>query len=123
MPALPDPSVLRNLALFAGLSDEELDTINRRIRKYDYDSGAHVIKADSPGEALYSVLAGTVKVKMDAANGKEVIIAILGAGDIVGENGFLDSAARSEDVVTLENSTLLMMDRTVFSELLDTSPV
>jgi CRP/FNR family cyclic AMP-dependent transcriptional regulator len=122
MPAVTDSSTLRNLALFAGLADEQLDTINRRIRKHNYASGTYVITAETPGEAVYIILSGTVKIKVDQADGKEVIIAILGAGAIVGEISVLDSAARSADVMTQEDSTLLLMDRATFNELLDSIP-
>src|SRR5258708_37919245 len=102
MPAVAYPSTLRNLALFAGLADEQVDTINRRIRKHNYASGTYVITAETPGEAVYITLSGTVKIKVDQADGKEVIIAILGPGAIVGQICALVSATRTADAMTQE---------------------
>jgi CRP/FNR family cyclic AMP-dependent transcriptional regulator len=122
MPAVPDPRVLLDIPLFNNLSDEELETINQKLRKHNFPSGSNVITFETPGEVLYVILSGTVKIKVDQVDGKEVIIALLGSGEIVGELSVLDSDSRSADVLTQEDSTLLWMDRESFRELMKTNP-
>ena len=121
MPAVPDPRVLLDIPLFNNLSDEELETINQKLRKHNFPSGSNVITFETPGEVLYVILSGTVKIKVDQVDGKEVIIALLGSGEIVGELSVLDSDSRSADVLTQEDSTLLWMDRESFRELMKTN--
>src|SRR5437588_8169703 len=116
---MPEPLPLRELPLFAGLPDEALESIRARVRKRAFSSGSYIITADMPGDAVYVVLSGTVKIKVDQADGKEVIVAILGPGSLVGELSVLDSSSRSADVLTQEDSSLLCMDRDTFNDLVD----
>ena len=60
--------------------------------------------------------------RQEADRGNDVVLAILGQGDIVGEMSLLDSAGRSASVETLEESTLLWMDRESFQQALNTIP-
>src|SRR5438552_16358995 len=113
---------LRDLPLFQGLPDDVMESIRSRVRKKSFASGSYIITADMPGEAVYVVLSGTVKIKVDQADGKEVIIAILGPGSLVGELSVLDSSSRSADVLTQEDSSLLCMDRETFNDLVDSIP-
>ena len=75
-----------------------------------------------PGEAIYILLEGTVKIYVDRPDGTEVILALLGAGDTVGEMSLVDSAGHSASVITMEKSTFLWLDRPSFQECLDTMP-
>lgn len=68
------------------------------------------------------VLEGNVKVYVTQPDGTEVILAILGAGEIVGEMSLIDSLSRSADAVTQEDSTLLWIDRVTFWRMLEEMP-
>src|SRR5262249_53034464 len=59
-----------------------------------------------------------VKVYVDHADGTQVIIALLGAGDLVGEMSILDNTGHCANVVTLEDSILLWVARPVFQQWL-----
>lgn len=122
MPAVPDPLVLRDIPLFNGLTDAQLASINDRLHKRSFQAGTNVISIETPGEVIYVILSGTVKIKVDQPDGTEVIIALLGAGEIVGELSVLDNTGRSADVLTQEDSTLLWLDRKSFDDLLATIP-
>src|SRR5690242_14855223 len=122
MPAVPDSLVLRDIPLFVGLNDAQLASINDRLHKRSFQAGTNVISIETPGEVIYIILSGTVKIKVDQPDGTEVIIALLGAGEIVGELSVLDNTGRSADVLTQEDSTLLWLDRKSFDDLLATMP-
>ncbi len=68
------------------------------------------------------ILEGTAKVYVTPADGTEVILAILGPGEIVGEMSAADSLGRSASVLTLEDSTLLWMDRHAFLSSMEEMP-
>src|SRR3954451_8432895 len=114
MHALADPTVLGELELFQGLSPEELAELNGLLRTSTVQAGTHFITAEQPGEIVYVLLEGTVKIYVTRADGREVILAFLGPGDTVGEMSLVDSAGRSANVVTTEPSRLLAMDRAAF---------
>jgi CRP/FNR family cyclic AMP-dependent transcriptional regulator len=122
MPAVADPRSLQNLSLFRDLNDTQLQAVNERLRRHNFSSGTNVVTFQTPGEVIYIILSGTVKIKVDQADGKEVIIAMLGPGEVFGELSVLDSDIRSADVMTQEDCVLLWMDRASFLDLLASIP-
>ena len=76
---------------------------------------------DQPGEAVYVILYGTVKIHVEQGE-RIVILSILGAGDLLGEMSLIDSVGRSASVVTLEDSLMLWMDKLTFNYMLENFP-
>jgi CRP/FNR family transcriptional regulator, cyclic AMP receptor protein len=68
------------------------------------------------------ILEGTAKIYITHTDGQEVILAILGPGEVVGEMSAADSLGRSASVLTLEDSTLLWMDRLTFLSSMEETP-
>src|SRR5215203_1727960 len=122
-PAAPDPALLAMTPLFAGLSLEELTQFAGFMHERTFSAGASFLTLGQPGEAIYVLLTGSVKVSTIMPDGTEVILAVLGAGEVVGEMSLADSLGRSADVTTLEETTLLWMDRTAFRSGVVQSPV
>lgn len=118
MAAVEDPRALGELELFQGLAPEQLAELNGLLRGQTVQTGTHFITAEQPGEVVYVLLEGTVKIYVTRADGREVILAFLGPGDTVGEMSLVDSAGRSANVVTTEPSRLLWMDRATFQSCL-----
>lgn len=122
MPVVPDPATLGEIALFKGLTTEELTWLNDHLHRKTFAAGSNIAIVEQPGEVVYVILDGTIKIFVQQIDGTEVILAILGPGDTVGEMSLVDSAGRSANVVTLEKSTLLWMDRATFHDCLQTMP-
>ena len=120
MAAVDDPTLLGDLELFQGLSLQQLAELNGLLRSSSIPAGSHFITAEQPGEVVYVLLEGTVKIYVTQADGREVILAFLGRGDTVGEMSLVDSAGRSANVVTTEPSRVLWMDRATFQSCLRT---
>ncbi len=115
-------SGLKDISLFRGLSDADLAWIVGQLYCKTFAPGSNIITAEQPGEVVYILLRGTVKIHIEQADGRDVILAILGPGDIVGEMSLLDSAGRSASVVTLEDTTLMWMGRATFYECMNRIP-
>jgi CRP/FNR family cyclic AMP-dependent transcriptional regulator len=98
------------MLLFQGLAPAELERINAQLRRTTFAAGTALMTAEQPGGVTYLIREGTVKVHIEQADGSDVILAILGPGEILGEMTLMDSDARSANVVTLEESTLLWID-------------
>lgn len=109
-----DPTVLASLALFRSLSSEQLEKLAPLLQERTVPADTSLITAEEPGGGAYVILSGTVKVYVTHTCGTEVILAILGPGEIVGEMSVADSLGRSASVLTLEDSTFLWMDRRTF---------
>jgi CRP/FNR family cyclic AMP-dependent transcriptional regulator len=116
------PKALAEVPLFQGLDMQHLIWLAGQLRYKTFPAGTNIITADTPGELVYIVLRGTVKIHIEQVGGGDVVLAILGSGDTVGEMSLIDSAGRSASVLTLEESTLLWLDRPTFQEALQRIP-
>lgn len=110
-------SLLRQVPLFEGLGDEQLDaialvTITRRFDKHQV-----IILAEEEGDALFIISSGQVKVSIVSEDGREVILSLLGTGSVFGELSLLDGKPRSANVVATENTDLYMLRRSDFLQL------
>jgi CRP-like cAMP-binding protein len=99
-----------------------LATLERTLHRRRYPAGVPIIAEEQPGDVVYVILEGSVRVFVDQPDGNQVILAILAAGEIVGEMSVVDSLVRSANVVTQEPSVLAWTDRTTFWECLRTIP-
>lgn len=113
---------LGRLALFRGLAQPQLLQLSQALHRKTFPAGTTLMTAEQPGEVVYFILHGTVKVHIEQEDGHDVIIALLGPGESVGEMSALDQMYRSASVVTLEESDLLWLDRAAFRRFLLTIP-
>ena len=119
--AVPELDTLAQVALFGGLTTEQLSKLSTLLGCKRYPARSEIIRVNEPGEIAYIILDGSVKVHISQPDG-DVIVAILGASEIVGEMSLVDSLGRSASVSTLEPSTLLLIDRATFSAILQEMP-
>jgi CRP/FNR family cyclic AMP-dependent transcriptional regulator len=111
-------NLLADIELFKGLTPTELEWVAQRAHRRVFEAGRNVLTIEQPGEAVYIILHGTVKIHIEQGE-RVVIISILGAGDLLGEMSLIDSIGRSASAVTLEDSLLLWMDKLTFHYMLD----
>lgn len=119
---LPETNILAKVALFEGLNPKQWNRLNEYLYGRVFPAGTNIITAEQPGEVVYVILRGAVKIFQDQVDGTRVILALLGPGDIVGEMSLIDSAGRSANVITIEDSHLLWMERRAFQHCLETIP-
>lgn len=117
-------NLLADIQLFEGLTPAQLDWVAQRAHRRVFSAGTNVLTIEQPGEAVYIILHGTVKIHVEPGDGRDrdVILSILGAGDLLGEMSLIDSVGRSASAVTLESSLMLWMDKQTFNQLLDDFP-
>lgn len=108
--------------LFRDLPPDAGQTLGGLLHRQTFPAGATLMTAEQAGEVVYFILSGTVKVHLEQADGGNVIVAILGPGEVVGEMSALGESSRSASVVTIESSTLLWMDRAAFQKCLAQMP-
>lgn len=110
------------IPLFRGLAPDELSRLCGLLRRKIFPANTVIMTVEQPGEVVYFILSGTVKVYLEQLDGSDVILSILGHSDIVGEMSLLDNTCRSASVVTLEETAALWMDYTAFRECLRNMP-
>ena len=114
-------NILSDIKLFEGLTQTQLDWVSKHAHRRIFTAGMNVMTVEQPGEAVFIILHGTVKIHIEQG-GRDVILSVLGSGDLLGEMSLIDSVGRSASALTLENSLMLWMDKTTFNYLLDNFP-
>ena len=118
-----DTGQLSSVPVCAGLANQQLATLAAHMHHRVVAAGVTLIMAEQPGEVVYLILSGTVKVSIEQADGVEVILGLHGPGELLGEMSAIDLQGRSANVVTLERCTMLWLDRAAFTECLQTMPL
>jgi CRP-like cAMP-binding protein len=105
---------LRNSELFRTLSPEALSAIAAGGRRRSYPRGAVVFLQGDPGDGLYVVLSGRVKITVESSEGDEMLLATLSPPDTFGELALIDGQPRSATAEALEQTELLWIGRDAF---------
>lgn len=113
---------LATVSLFRGLDRSELAAFAAVTRERGYPRGSVIVFEDDPGDALFIVREGRVKVVLIGEDGREVILGILGVGDHFGELSLIDGQPRSAHVIAMEDSRLLVLRREDFRLRVQESP-
>ncbi len=113
---------LASVPLFKSLAPAEIAAFAQLVREKSYPKGSVILFEDDPGDSLFVVRAGRVKVVLVAEDGREVILGILGVGEHFGELSLIDDQPRSAHVVAMEESTLLVLRRDDFRRRVEQNP-
>lgn len=111
---------LRQCGLFAGLDDTSLDLVASALRPRRFRRGETIFHAGDPGDALFVVASGQVKITIPPDDGSEpAILTTIGPGGFFGELALLDGARRSATAVALDAVTTEVLRRDAFDRLVD----
>ncbi len=111
-------AALRSFPVFRGLPDEKLEAVGRCAMMRSVPRGAAVVHAGDRTDFVYFMLTGNAKVLVSDEEGREVILTILGPGEMFGEMGVLDENPRSATVVAVTPANLVAISKTDFRRLL-----
>ena len=115
-------ALLRQCALFHNLSAEVRDKIVARARMRRFANRETIFSAGDPRESLMAIMTGTVQISGFAPDGRQIVLAILHAGEVFGEIALLDGKARSADARAMADCTVAVIDRSDVVDLLDRHP-
>ncbi len=111
-------AVLKSVPLFASFQDEQLRALVTLVTRRSAPRNSTIMAAGDLTETLYIVISGRLKVMMGDADGKEVILTIIGPGEFFGEMGLIDDSPRSASVVSIEPCELLSIAKRDFKKCL-----
>jgi CRP/FNR family transcriptional regulator len=113
---------LKTIPLFSGIEEKYLKKISEIVKEKKYPKGSVVFFEDEPGETIYIIKDGKIKIYIiSEQDGREKILTILQSGDFFGEMAILDGAGRSATAQCLEDSILLIIYKNNFIKLLKES--
>jgi CRP/FNR family transcriptional regulator/CRP/FNR family cyclic AMP-dependent transcriptional regulator len=113
---------LRKVPLFSELAEEELRQLAGVVREQHYRKNVTIFHINDPGNALFILKTGLVKVTIEDHNGREIILRILYPTDFFGDMSLLDGMPRSATVTTQEPTDCLVIYRDHLLLLLEKTP-
>ncbi len=113
---------LASTSLFGILDEEALTSVAQRAIQRKYRKGSVLFVQGENGERCFAIGSGAVKLSAYHSDGREVVLAVLGPGDVFGELALFDDAPRSADATALEDSELLSVDRSGLNEAIAAHP-
>jgi CRP/FNR family cyclic AMP-dependent transcriptional regulator len=111
-------SVLKSVPMFAAFGEDQLRALAPAVMRRDAPRGSVIMAEGDRVDSLYIVVSGRLKVMMGEADGKEMILGILGPGEIFGEMGLIDDGPRSASVIAIEPCELLVVTKRLFKKCL-----
>jgi CRP/FNR family transcriptional regulator, cyclic AMP receptor protein len=114
---------LATVPLLSRIAPDDLRRFADVTREKQYPKGSVILFEDDPGDSLFIVRSGRVKVVLVAEDGREVILGVLGVGEHFGELSLIDDQPRSAHVIAMEDSVLLVLRRDDFRQRVEATPV
>ncbi len=112
----------KQVSFFADLTDEEIKALSSATKRRTFRSGEVIFHRDDPGQVLYMIKEGKVKICIISPDGQEVSLTVFGKGEVFGEFAILDGLPRSADAVALERVECYTLQRSDFQNVILNNP-
>jgi CRP-like cAMP-binding protein len=122
MTTLAGKIMLQRSPLFRGLSSLALERMAELAVQRSFRNGEIVFSQGDPGDALYAVITGKIRISAGAADGREIFLNIMEPGDTFGEIALLDGGTRTASATATIPSELVSIRREHFLGLLEREP-
>jgi CRP/FNR family transcriptional regulator, cyclic AMP receptor protein len=113
-PAIDKRAILRAHPLFEKLGPDILERLTSYAHIKSVGAGTTIFERGDPGDCLYAVCAGTVKISNRSAGSKDAVFNIIDAGGVFGEIALLDGRDRTADAYAVTNCELMVINRRDF---------
>jgi CRP-like cAMP-binding protein len=114
-----DKGLIKQAAIFADLTDAELERVAEICTTQEFKSAKTIFKENEPGNRLYIIAEGEVRVSRNVPGSGEEALAVLKKGACFGEMAVFDRSTRSTDAIANTDCVLLTITRSDFEMLLD----
>ena len=103
--------ILARAAIFQGVEPSAVSALIKQLQRVDLPRGHKVFAEGEPGERLYIIISGKVKIGRCSADGRENLLTIVGPSDIFGELSILNPGPRTTSATTITEVRAVSMDR------------
>ncbi len=114
--------ILRNHFLFRELSEAEMTALLAYAHVARFSANERIFLKGSPGTGMMAVLKGSVRIAVPGLDGREIVLTVIGEGDIVGEIALLDGKERTADATAVSDCEMLVIERRSFLPFLEQHP-
>jgi CRP/FNR family cyclic AMP-dependent transcriptional regulator len=115
-------AMLRKHPIFCDLEPEAFDQLCRYAKHATLKRGATIVSKGDPGNSMFAVISGTVKISITSADGRSAILNLIGPGEIFGEVAVLDGQARTADATANTSCEIFIIDRREFIPFVKSQP-
>jgi CRP/FNR family transcriptional regulator, cyclic AMP receptor protein len=115
-------TIIARNSLFRALPEQTIAQITALASRRSYKADSVVFMRGDPGDALYGVVTGRVRISASGSGGKEVFLNIMEPGDAFGEIALLDGQPRTAAATTLAPTELMIIRREDFQQLVKREP-
>jgi CRP-like cAMP-binding protein len=109
---------LKNVPLFKGLKNRQLENLAKRMALRNYQAGDNIVTQDKGGEGFFILISGAAEVVRRRADGEAIVVNRFGPADFFGELALLDDGPRTATVTATEPTTCLVLVRWDFLAIL-----
>ncbi len=114
---------MRGTPLFRSLSDEDWGTVEQYLHAHIYPADTYLFFQGDPPEALYIIGSGRIKLVRHTNQGRDVVVTVLGPGQLIGEMAIFDGRPYSMSAITLEESGVVTIARHDLMNLIHRYPL
>ncbi len=122
MPAVSDPTQLRRITLFRGMTLSQLALLNGLMRRQVVPAGARIVMTDQLADTAYVIQNGIVRIVRAQSDGIELLLEFLGPGDVIGALTIGEASGCAHSVLPLDETHLLWIDRHAFERCVQMMP-
>lgn len=115
------PSFLKQVPLFADLTDADLQELARTAQEVSLAAGETLFEQGEAGDSAYLIRTGEIEI-VSQGEGRETLLAVRKSGEVIGEMSLLRESPRSAGARARTDSVLLVLSREVFDRVLAESP-
>lgn len=113
---------LHNVSIFSELEDTSFKEVAKMLKPLSLPKGTTLFREGEPGDALYILRSGRLRVVKEQADGQEKFLNYLGRGDTIGETTLLTGTPRTVTIKVDSHANLLVLYRKDFEEFLKNNP-
>ena len=117
-----DIDVLRRAPLFASLDDQAFAALTEELTEVDLSRGSTLFHEGDPGDQLYFIISGKIKLGRTAPDGRESLVAIMGPGELFGEMALFDPSPRSTSATAVSETRLAGLKHENLKKVIERSP-
>jgi CRP-like cAMP-binding protein len=114
--------VLARAGIFQGLQSGAIETLARQLEPVTFPRGRTIFVEGEPGDTLYIIISGKVKIGRRTADGRESLITLMGPSDMFGELAIFDPGPRTSTVTAVTDVSAASMNRAALRSWITDEP-
>lgn len=113
---------LARAGIFQGVDPDAVAALINDMDTVGFPKGTTIFDEGEPGDRLYIIVEGKIKLARHAPDGRENLLSVMGPSDMFGELSIFDPGPRTSSAVCVTDVTCATMDSTMLREWIDNHP-